>query len=294
MKNNRSTVILALSTILIGALLIAFPANATRWLIMAIGALFLVPGVVGVLTYLVQRNKKADTLAQTNGHNAAAADKDAKKDVLHFPFIGIGSILFGAVLLIIPGSFLNALLYILGAFLLLAGLAQIYRFLQIRNQYKLSATPYVVSALISVAGIAIIVLNYKSNNVPVGAQPGDSPHYWPSIIFGVASVIFGLTEIIYAIQFRKSGKKEGLGNEAEANIDEVEVVEEKPKAVAEEKPKAVAEEKPQIVEAGPAKPAPAPSFSVPEYTSTAPGTSYTTALPQTPNTTIEAEVDSEA
>ena len=59
MKSNRSVIIIALSTILIGALLIAFPANAAKWLVMAIGALFLVPGIVGVTSYVIQRKRQA-------------------------------------------------------------------------------------------------------------------------------------------------------------------------------------------------------------------------------------------
>ena len=289
MKSNRAIIILALSTILIGALLIAFPANATKWLVMAIGALFLVPGVVGVATYVIQRRRQAKALAEGR-ETKDNKDKDEKKSKNLFPFIGIGSILFGAVLLIIPSSFQNALLYILGAFLVLAGLAQIYRFLQLRKQYQLSATPYIVSALVSIAGIVVIVLNYNGGNLPAKvAHISDSPTYWPSMIFGVASVIFGISEIIYAIQFRKSDKIPVLQpaeNVVPAEAKEVVVEEAKPVV---EEPKVT---EPVAEESKPAEPEPepAPSFQVPEYTSTN-DASY--APPQTGNPTIEAEVDSE-
>lgn len=289
MKSNRAIIILALCTILIGALLIAFPANATKWLVMAIGALFLVPGVVGVATYVIQRRRQAKALAEGR-ETKDNKDKDEKKSKNLFPFIGIGSILFGAVLLIIPSSFQNALLYILGAFLVLAGLAQIYRFLQLRKQYQLSAAPYIVSALVSIAGIVVIVLNYNGGNLPAKvAHISDSPTYWPSMIFGVASVIFGISEIIYAIQFRKSDKTPVLQpaeNVVPAEAKEVVVEEAKPVV---EEPKVT---EPVAEESKPAEPEPepAPSFQVPEYTSTN-GASY--AQPQNVNPTIEAEVDSE-
>ena len=297
MKSNRAIIILALSTILIGALLIAFPANATKWLVMAIGALFLVPGIVGVATYVIQRRRQANANEPQPADDKKTKEKKGKNI---FPFIGIGSILFGAVLLIIPGNFQNALLYILGAFLVLAGLAQIYRFLQLRKQYQLSALPYIVSALVSVAGIVVIVLNHNGGTLPTKAGTTDSPAYWPSMIFGIASVIFGISEIIYAIQFRKEGEKPA---KPEPNRSPSQGEEEKPaepeKPEEPEKPiePEKTEESVKLAETEPAKTAeqePAPSFQVPEYTTTN-NASYATSTPQpqTPNPTIEAEVDSE-
>lgn len=193
MKKNRSTIILALCTILIGALLIAFPANATKWLVMAIGALFLVPGAVSLLSYLTQ----------------------AKSKSAPFPFVGIGSILFGGVLLATPNTFLSALLYLLGAFLVLGGLMQAYRLFRVRKQHQTGAIPYVVAALISIAGIVVIALNYKDSVAQSTADASNSASHMPSLIFGVASIVYGLAEIIYAIQFRKSETPQALPEESE-------------------------------------------------------------------------------
>ncbi|MCH5178042.1 MAG: DUF308 domain-containing protein [Prevotellaceae bacterium] len=196
MKTNRPTVILALSTILIGALLITFPANATKWLVMAIGALFLIPGIVSVVSYIIQRKHNPDVTEpnKENGKNKPSS----------FPFVGIGSILFGSVLLAAPNIFLSALLYLLGAFLVLAGLVQAYRLSRFHKQYNINAVNYIISVLISIAGIVVIVLNYKIG-APIPTVPANEPHgELPSFIFGITSVVYGLTEIIYAIQFRKS------------------------------------------------------------------------------------------
>lgn len=196
MKTNRPTIILALCTILIGAILISFPANATRWLVTAIGALFLVPGIVSIISYIVHRQRIHSVIAQTQD--------GTKNSRTSFPFIGIGSTLFGSVLLASPCSFLSALLYLLGAFLVLAGLTQIYRLLLLRKQYKLSAIPYIISSLVSIAGIVVIILNHKTG-VPIPNAPTTEPHgELPSLIFGVTSIVYGLTEIVYAIQFRKN------------------------------------------------------------------------------------------
>ena len=271
---TRSTIILALCTILIGALLIAFPTQATNWLVIAIGALFLVPGLYTVGSYLWMRHKRK-VADKEKANNKDSADKLKDKGInapakVSFPFIGIGSILFGSVLLAIPGSFHKALLYLLGAFLVLGGLTQLYRFLQLRKSYKLSATPYIVASLISIAGIVIIILNYNTGNPGPAistAKITDNPYYWPSIIFGVASIVFGLTEIIYAIQFRKQDQS-SLASQPQP-IEIIPPVSEEPQTATAQEPQPAPE------------PAPEPT-PVPQPT------------PEVRPNTIEAEVDSEA
>ena len=254
MKTSRSTVILALCTLLIGALLIAFPTHATKWLIMAIGALFLGPGLYTVGTYILQRRRKPNNIAKQND-KSSKDDKDKESKVASFPFIGIGSILFGSVLLIIPSSFLNALLYLLGAFLLLAGVAQLYRLIKLRKHYQLGALPYVVSSLISIAGIVIIILNYNTATDKAGQEP------ITSYIFGVASIIFGLSEIIYAIQFRNSGKDPEDGEE-EKPMPQVEEKTTAAEPQAPEEPKPLVTPQPQVPVSAPQTAAPQPQVSV--------------------------------
>lgn len=271
---TRPTIILALCTILIGALLIAFPTQATNWLVIAIGALFLVPGLYTVGSYLWMRHKRK-VADKENANNKDSADKLKDKGInapakVSFPFIGIGSILFGSVLLAIPGSFHKALLYLLGAFLVLGGLTQLYRFLQLRKSYKLSATPYIVASLISIAGIVIIILNYNTSN-----KVTDNPYYWPSIIFGVASIVFGLTEIIYAIQFRKQDQS-SLASQPQP-IEIIPPVSEEPQTATAQEP----------------QPAPEPA-PVPQPQPTPEPTPVPQPTPEVRPNTIEAEVDSEA
>lgn len=231
MKYSRTAVIRALATILIGALLIVFPLEADRWLVMGIGALFLVPGMVTVVTWMARKKSdkmetdatKGDTQSVTsdgaitldNAKNTDAGDDTARKDSpalknarntsrIFFPIIGLGSILFGAILLIYPDEFRAVLLYILGAFLVMAGIAQLIHLNKMSRQYRLGATPFVVSTLITLAGVGIILIKWSGSKdvtpLPDGSMPAIA--FLPSYIFGVAGIIYGLSEIIYSIQFR--------------------------------------------------------------------------------------------
>lgn len=231
MKYSRTAVIRALATILIGALLIVFPLEADRWLVMGIGALFLVPGVVTVVTWMARKksekgvapapesvapasaNSESDN--QSNPADSATSNSGTRSEQsamntakassrIFFPIIGVGSILFGAILLIYPDEFRAVLLYILGAFLVMAGIAQLIHLNKMSRQYRLGATPFVVSTLITLAGVGIILIKWFGSKDVAPLPDGSMPTIalLPSYIFGVAGIIYGLSEIIYSIQFR--------------------------------------------------------------------------------------------
>lgn len=238
MKYSRTAVIRALATILIGALLIVFPMEADRWLVMGIGALFLVPGLVTVVTWMARKKSEkgvapapesvapapesaapaaassesddqtnpADSATSNSGtRNEQPAMKTAKASSrIFFPIIGLGSILFGVILLLYPDEFRAILLYILGAFLMLAGIAQLIHLNKMSRQYRLGATPFVVGTLITLAGVAVVLIKWFGSKEVTPLADGTVPAtaLLPSYIFGVAGIIYGLSEIIYAIQFR--------------------------------------------------------------------------------------------
>ena len=74
---------------------------AINYLIMAIGALFAIPGIISIFSYLSRRG---------SGPEANPI----------FPVDAAGSILLGAWLMIMPSFFVNILMYILGGLLVLA------------------------------------------------------------------------------------------------------------------------------------------------------------------------------
>ncbi len=205
MKNYRISTICALCTILIGALMIVFydndnaaKTNATVMLIISIGALFIISGLASMIAYLRLRSlrkKQADKQELTTAADAAEAKK--KKSLIgFFPVLGVGSFLFGLILVITPSSFITILLYMLGAFLILAAAMQIYTFVKLRKLYTISPASHILSAVIIICGIIVIAFNYK------GLYPEAT-----SIIFGAASILYGISEIAYLIWFRDSGKK---------------------------------------------------------------------------------------
>ena len=95
------SIIRCICALVIGVLLVAWPEAAILYLVITIGVLFLVPGLFSLSGYLIR----------------------GKQDGSRFPIAGLGSLLFGLWLMIMPAFFVGILMYVLGAVLVLAGAA---------------------------------------------------------------------------------------------------------------------------------------------------------------------------
>lgn len=243
MKNKQyhAIIIRALSTLLIGALVVAFPTNATKYLVVSIGLLFLIPGVVSIISYFKNRHKQSkakkeniklenDKDSSNNDNNTDCpqsnqdnepkkeqADKKRNKPIVYFPIIGLGSIFFGAILVAFPTAFKEILIYLLGAFITIAAIAQAINLYKLSKIYRTSFVPYIISALICIAGIVVVVLNYKQATIQATEELNAEPYSEASTIFGIASVIYGISEIFYALYFRKPELKNPEADNCEQN-----------------------------------------------------------------------------
>jgi uncharacterized membrane protein HdeD (DUF308 family) len=87
MRILQSSLFRALSALVIGCLLIKYPDNTVNWITIAIGVLFLLSGIVSLLTYWnALRHVGEYTIYDAQGRIVAGT-----KPV--FPFVGIGSII---------------------------------------------------------------------------------------------------------------------------------------------------------------------------------------------------------
>ena len=230
----RSITLRALSTLLIGALIIAFPLNATKYLVMSIGLLFLVPGVVSMLTYFIHRHKdkvaakKEAQEKEDEEEEEKDEEDDKKKQTPYFPTIGLGSSLFGLLLLAFPSSFEDILVYLLGAFAVVAALVQAVNTYKLGKVYKTSPAMYVISALIGLAGVVVIYLNHYVLTTEGIAEQKPELMTVPAFIAGIALVVYGLSETAYALYFRKPTTIE----KEDSDKEEVEEKEEKEESEA--------------------------------------------------------------
>lgn len=171
MKTINNSIIRSLFAIVLGLVLVMWPDTAIIYLVMTIGILFILPGVFSVLHYF------------TRDKNEAGASR-------MFPVEGAGSILFGAWLVITPAFFVNILMYILGALLVIAGLQQMLALISFRKGQVVPWGFYILPLLILITGITIL------------AYPFDAAAN-TFVIFGVASIFYGAFELLNWYKFKQ-------------------------------------------------------------------------------------------
>ena len=199
--NTRMNLVLMRSIIslVIGVLLVIYPGDFSIYLVMSIGALFMIPGIIAVIAYMLHRN-----------------------ELRSFPVIGLGSTLFGLWLLIMPGFFVTILMYALGTALILAGINMTVGLVNARRFAVVPLGFYTVPVLIIIAGVVVLVNPFATAEIPF-------------IMLGVSGIVYALSDIFNALKFRDRtvGVVEVTESEDTALL-EAQDTDDEPESVAEE------------------------------------------------------------
>lgn len=171
MKSLNSSILRCAFAIILGLVLVLWPEAAITYLVITIGVCFILPGVFSLLNYFTREKVEGEPGPM-------------------FPIEGAGSILFGAWLVIMPQFFVSIFMYVLGALLIIAGIQQIVSLVSARKWGVVPYGFYIVPGLILLTGIMILVY-------PFGAAANTF------VIFGVACLIYGLSEFINWYKFRR-------------------------------------------------------------------------------------------
>lgn len=165
MKSLSYPVLSSICALIIGILLVAFPELAVVYLVVTIGVLFLLPGLYGLFSYFFQRRK----------HSME------KKS--YFPVLALGSTLLGIWLMVMPEFFVNILMYLLGALLLLGGLNLLAGCWAQREKGRVPVLFYVIAALVVVAGLVVLFNPFEAATVPF-------------IMLGISSIVYSITDLV--------------------------------------------------------------------------------------------------
>ena len=166
----------ALCVFVLGALLIVFSEQITTWIVMLSGVVFIIPGVVALVGYFRQAPET--------------------RQVMLYPIVGAGSILFGLVQLLWPSLFLAAIVYILSALLLVVAATQFYSLWNIhRGGCRIHPACYVLPTCELVASLYVIL-----------GRKADEVAGLPIILLGGGFIVYALLEICTIFMLRRQSK----------------------------------------------------------------------------------------
>lgn len=213
MKVITSYIFRFICAIIIGVLLILYSTETARYITIAIGAVFFISGVVAVVNYYIALRHQDDTVV----YDAEGRQLTGLKP--SFPLAGWGSILLGAILALMPGTFINFLMYILAALLILGSIHLFVGLGSARRIAVIGLGWWIMPSLLLIVGILCIVRPMEMFAAPY-------------VIIGYALIIYGLVELINALKVHRVRR---FYEQQQASSQQSSVVEEQPQ-IEEQKP----------------------------------------------------------
>lgn len=180
----KGSLVRSLCAIMMGLLLIEYREQMVTWLTIVIGILFLISGLVSCITYLMARKHANEPqLFDINGRQISGMKPT-------FPIVGIGSVLLGIILVVIPNTFISWLMYIMAAMLIFGAISQYVGLFSVSRFARVGLFYWLMPTLILLIAIVAIV---KPSLVATA----------PLLLIGWCMMVYGVVEAINAIKIQR-------------------------------------------------------------------------------------------
>lgn len=208
MKIIQSSLFRAICAIIVGVLLIQYREQTVTWLTVAIGVLFFLSGAFSLISYLSAKR-----------HAGAHPDQalfDAKGRQVtglqpQFPIVGLGSLILGMVLALMPGTFITSLMFILSAILILGAISMFANLSMARRLGGVSILYYVFPTVILLVGFIAIIKPSAIASAPL-------------LIIGWAMLIYGVSECLSALKISNNKRRWNKQGKASSDFQTIEEI----------------------------------------------------------------------
>lgn len=210
-KVFQSSLFRALCAIVVGALLVKYREQTVTGITIAIGVLFLLSGLVSVMAYWAAQRRSGEPQVFDAQGRPLTSPRPA------FPLVGVGSIVLGGMLALMPSAFVSGLVYVLAAILILGALSQFFTLAAAARFARIGLVWWVLPALLLIVGGVAVV---KPTAIAAA----------PLFVIGWAMMVYGAVDLINAIkvhQCRKAYEKAQAIPEAEVVEEPAEAIEQK-------------------------------------------------------------------
>lgn len=200
MQIIQSSLARALSAIIMGVLLIKYREETVTWLTIVIGILFFLSGVISCVAYFVARRRDNDVqLFDADGRQLSGFKPS-------FPLTGLGSIVLGLILALMPGAFISWLMFILAAILILGAIGQFVSLAAISRTFRVGFYFWIMPSVILLVGLIALIKPSAIASAPL-------------FVIGWCMLLYGVSESVNSIKIyliRKKMKAADMKAAAEA------------------------------------------------------------------------------
>ena len=185
MKILQISAIRAIIVFVTGFLLVKYREETMTWMTITVGVLFLLSGLISCIAYYFEKEKVAKKAAKAERQESEQAEESLKSP--SFPIAGIGSIVLGIILAVIPNTFMTGVVYILAALLILGAINQ---FMNLARSRQYARVPFYLWLFPTVILVVAILLISK----PMEAAA------LPLLVIGWAFMYYGVLEFALIIR----------------------------------------------------------------------------------------------
>ena len=202
MRILQSSIFRALLAVIFGYLLVMYRNELLHWTTVAFGALFFLSGLVSVIAYYAEKrraNNIADRLqamSEMRGSEMETPAEDTIKRSLlpAFPIVGIGSMILGVILAMMPTNFVHGMMYVIAGLLALGAINMMFNLAMARRFASIGFGFWIMPVLLLVLSILMIV----------------KPDLFATMqfrILGWALIVYGVIECINATKIHQCRKQ---------------------------------------------------------------------------------------
>ena len=219
MKVLQISAIRAIIVLVTGFLLVRYREETMTWMTITVGILFLLSGLVSCIAYYFEKEKVAKKTAKAE-QQEGQEEENLKSP--SFPIAGIGSIVLGIILAVMPNTFITWVVYILAALLILGAVNQFMNLARSRQYARVPVYMWLFPTIILAIAILLISKPIETAQLPL-------------LVLGWAFMYYGVLEFILIIRMYLVRKSYEKAEEAKVvtgdklvtdNIEDAEVVEE--------------------------------------------------------------------
>lgn len=191
MKVIHSSLFRAVCAIIVGILLIQYREQTVTWITISIGVLFFLSGVVSLASYYSAKHAaekmQGQVLYNAQGQHIAGMQPN-------FPIVGVGSILLGTVLALMPNVFISWLMFILSCILILGAITQFVNLASAAKMGRISFIYWIFPSALLLLGLLAIIKPSAIASAPL-------------FIIGWAMLVYGVAECINALKISNNRRR---------------------------------------------------------------------------------------
>ncbi|MBW4770315.1 DUF308 domain-containing protein [Prevotella jejuni] len=154
MKVLQISAVRAIIVLVTGFLLVKYREDTMTWMTITVGVLFLISGLVACMVYYFEKEKVAKKTAKAALQEGQQEEEDLKSP--SFPIAGVGSIVLGIILAVMPNTFTTWMVYILSALLILGAVNQFMNLARSRQYARVPVYMWVFPTVSMVVAILLI------------------------------------------------------------------------------------------------------------------------------------------